>query len=747
MLSYESNFLMLLAAGVGFVGAFVSLSFMAIYYLRQEARLPAATALEDVAERVDLRREELAGIEQKIAERGAELAHRDQVTHEIEYLLERRREIEADIHSHASRVEELEVVKRELATAHEDLAAARQRKAEIEGETEAEERRRREAAHAAEEAEARLERLRQSVDETQQELRRLEVARSDLERAHAEAERRHAARAEELEAVERNLASQLEELAEARRRKAEIEDEITAAERRQREADHAAEMAAHRLEQIRRAHDETAEALRRDYEIKASLDRDLAELRSRQAGERQALEELQRDVARQAGERDRLAQEIDRLAHEKHGLERDMRTMKQKLGDLENDVSAAGQLSEEQARKRLEELRKPPECLDTPAKNRLAARQRDAGDEVAALDRVQTHLQSIGLTFPRRTLNAFHTALKTSRISPLTVLAGISGTGKSQLPMRYADAMGMHSLLVAVQPRWDSPQDLFGFYNYLESRYKATELARALVHLDMHNWKEQAEPYRDRMLMVLFDEMNLARVEYYFSELLSKLEMRPKDDIGIGEAPANAAIELDLGPAMAHQKNRVYAGDNLLFVGTMNEDESTQTLSDKVMDRANVLRFTRPSSLSSALPSDGATTAADGYLPLKTWQSWRRSGADLDQARLAALQGWIDKLNTALADLGRPFGHRVNQAILSYVANYPDYRSDRSMRAAFADQLDQRIFPKLRGVEESDETQGPLEEIRKLAQDDLKDQALADAFDKSRRELFVWQGVARSEDA
>lgn len=133
--------------------------------------------------------------------------------------------------------------------------------------------------------------------------------------------------------------------------------------------------------------------------------------------------------------------------------------------------------------------------------------------------------------------NAFHTSLKISDRSPLVVLAGVSGTGKSELPRRYAEAFGIHFLNVAVQPRWDGPQDLFGFYDYLDRRFRATELARSLVQMDTigprseRGWNppkdwSKGNRLNDQMLLVLLDEMNLARVEYYFSEFLSRLETR-----------------------------------------------------------------------------------------------------------------------------------------------------------------------------------------------------------------------------
>jgi len=95
-------------------------------------------------------------------------------------------------------------------------------------------------------------------------------------------------------------------------------------------------------------------------------------------------------------------------------------------------------------------------------------------NEQQLLKNTADYIKGQNLYFPQRVLYAFHTALKIGDISPLIVLAGISGTGKSELPRRYAEGMGLHFVILAVQPRWDSPQDLFGFYNYLEKRYKAT---------------------------------------------------------------------------------------------------------------------------------------------------------------------------------------------------------------------------------------------------------------------------------
>lgn len=373
-------------------------------------------------------------------------------------------------------------------------------------------------------------------------------------------------------------------------------------------------------------------------------------------------------------------------------------------------------------------------------------------DERDVLAQAKDYIRSKGLAFPDRVLCAFHASLKTGMISPLTVLAGISGTGKSELPRHYADGMGMQFMLVAVQPRWDSPQDLFGFYNYLEKRYKATELARALVQFELYNRDAWTVPEggeladrRDQVLLVLLDEMNLARTEYYFSEFLSKLETRRTINEGDPSDRARAEIELDMGSLGEGQASiRLYPGRNVLFVGTMNEDESTQALTDKVIDRATVLRFWRPR---STKPVDGHASVGRPTtgLTFKTWQQWQQDDTKLDPHG-AQVDEWIQGLNQALTPLGRPFAYRVDKAIRSYVANYPRWVPDWHKRA-MADQIEQRIFPRLRGIEPDHvHAQAALSTIGRLI-DQLGDEPLRRAFRESTEsDTFIFRGVERGED-
>ncbi|SOD93248.1 AAA family ATPase [Caenispirillum bisanense] len=545
----------------------------------------------------------------------------------------------------------------------------------------------------------------------------------------------------ELERLELDLASRQEAMADLAQRMVEAEAKVEEQARvlRRAEADAAA------------AEEKAAEAERRRGEAVANLEDLATRLREAEAalqekqgdirqadGQladiRQRIAEGRDDLDRQRREQDAIKQTCDQIRAEITRLEQRKAELEAAKAHLEGYVEQARADREKDEKNALEDLKRAPACLSE------AGLRADRGrvTENDALAGLRDYLDQLGLRFPARTLNAFHTCMKINGISPLTVLAGISGTGKSELPRRYAEGIGVHFLQMAVQPRWDSPQDLFGFYNYLEHRYVGTDLARALAHLDPHNHPDLAKEWRDRMLLVLLDEMNLARVEYYFSEFLSRLEVRKSADPANPAARQNAEVHLDVGGM--NRAFNIYVDRNVLFVGTMNEDESTQTLSDKVIDRANVLRFGRPKQMAHEQPKSTIATP-DRYLSRTTWNSWERDADSLDAHSRDKLRGWIEKLNDAMSKLDRPFGHRVNQAIQLYCANYPG-GGPGSLGTAFGDQLEQRILPKLRGIDTMD-FQDAFIEIESLARA-IGDEALAEAVNTGRQKpLFTWQGLNR----
>lgn len=317
-------------------------------------------------------------------------------------------------------------------------------------------------------------------------------------------------------------------------------------------------------------------------------------------------------------------------------------------------------------------------------------------DEAEWLADIHRNIEAAGFSFPLRLVEAFHTSLKIAPWAPLTALAGVSGTGKSELPRLYAYFGGLRFLSVPVQPNWDSPQDLFGFFNYMDGRFRATDLIRALYQ---GNRPRAEGGLADAVLLVLLDEMNRARFELYFSELLSRLESRR------GAATHHErCIQVDLGAGV--EKLEVELTENVLYVGTMNEDESTHSLADMVLDRGNVISFPRPRKLKqrdhlSALVRQGEV------LPAATWHRWRKEPAELKNEVREEIGAALGEVNQALAEVNRAIGHRVLQAVESYVVNHPRTgTSEDGWKHAFADQLAQKIMPKLRGIEVSSKAGG-----------------------------------------
>jgi predicted nucleic acid-binding Zn-ribbon protein len=373
---------------------------------------------------------------------------------------------------------------------------------------------------------------------------------------------------------------------------------------------------------------------------------------------------------------------------------------------------------------------------------------KDENNEEQALNELYDLTLKRGFELPERLQNAFHTSLKTSDISCLTVMAGVSGTGKSAFPKLYAESVGIHFLPLAVEPRWDSPQDLFGFLNYMENRFESTTLGRSLVQFDNSPFQSKNANLNNQLLLVLLDEMNLARVEYYFSEFLSKLEMRRNSDVTKESDYRMVSTEIYAGSngvengKEANDPIYLYAGSNVLFVGTMNEDETTQSLSDKVIDRANVLHFGKPEKLKAHQQN---VTSTNNWAPITTdtWNKWIVSIDENNVSKYSEIEEKLNDINGTLSSLGRPFGWRTYKAIMSYIINHPDVKIKKENGILpLSDQIAMRVMPKLKGLD-----LGEHEEIFNRLSNQISnvgDDVLTEAFQKARNNsmgFFDWRGI------
>ncbi|MGL4402819.1 MAG: hypothetical protein ACRCTS_03710 [Fusobacteriaceae bacterium] len=320
--------------------------------------------------------------------------------------------------------------------------------------------------------------------------------------------------------------------------------------------------------------------------------------------------------------------------------------------------------------------------------------------ETEWLDRIKRKIEEENFRFSDRLIYAFHTALKTADWSPITVLAGVSGTGKSELPRLYSQYGGLIFLPLAVQPDWDSPQSLFGYYNSLEGKFNSTNLLKLLYQLQPEGEKGEILPLNKYMSLVLLDEMNLAHIELYFSELLSGLErLRSRESVGID-------INISEDNPLTIKLER-----NILWTGTMNQDETTKSLSDKVIDRGNVLSFPRPVRLASRREIIRTSEKIDRRELLKkeTWKNWKAEKADEKlEMKLEEYREILENISEYLEISGRAIGHRVWQAVENYIMNHPCVinESDENSRKkwiqiAFEDALVHKVMPKLKDLETS----------------------------------------------
>ena len=367
-------------------------------------------------------------------------------------------------------------------------------------------------------------------------------------------------------------------------------------------------------------------------------------------------------------------------------------------------------------------------------------RQEKSINELDWLETIRSKIDDYGLHFSNRILCAFHTALKIAEWSPLTVLAGVSGTGKSELPKLYSRFGGINFINVPVQPNWDSQESMLGYFNSISNSYEAQPMLNFLVQsrekliTDSENSEDNYNGLEDTVSLVLLDEMNLAHVELYFADFLSKLEQRRA-------AKNNDLPYIDINLGSNIDPYKLSLGRNLLFAGTMNQDETTKSLSDKVIDRGTSIYFPRPTSLHRreklrALPEQA------NLLPMSIWWGWINKQSSLSDEIVKPYKQLIENINNCLGADGKALGHRVWQSIEYYMVNhplvmgldaqqYPDEYKE-ALKFAFEDQLVQKVMTKLRGIETRGHArQHCLDPIRDILDKEKLD--ILDDFDKAMR--------------
>ncbi|MCL7743715.1 hypothetical protein LV476_01950 [Guyparkeria hydrothermalis] len=311
-----------------------------------------------------------------------------------------------------------------------------------------------------------------------------------------------------------------------------------------------------------------------------------------------------------------------------------------------------------------------------------------------AIFSIQKSMEAEGYLISPAELANFFLAMT---VSPLVILSGISGTGKSLLPRKFAKFTSSNFQSIPVQPQWADNSDLFG---YVPALANDTFIKGKIVDSIL-----DAKRHPDSLSIALLDEMNLAPVEYYFSDFLSVAESRERKSGQIGSDPL--PIDLPSEPSEAHSSlceelRGVELPHNLRVVGTANMDETTHSFSPKVLDRAFTIEFDDPDLTAFAIGESDTNANFEGLAqavidPDNAISVMEAQSKNQDLFEHVA--AWLSEIQDILAPTGIKFGYRTRDSILLYLHFWREFGlSDvLSGSAALDFCLLQKVLPKVSG--------------------------------------------------
>jgi len=237
----------------------------------------------------------------------------------------------------------------------------------------------------------------------------------------------------------------------------------------------------------------------------------------------------------------------------------------------------------------------------------------------------------------------------------LHILQGISGTGKTSLPLAFAKVMQWGSDLSEVQSGWRDRNDLLGYFNTFEKKFYESSILKAL-------YKANCLGYENLPFFIILDEMNLSHPEHYFADFLSALEQR-KDDKSVALLTSPLA-EGDGPVRLIDRGQRLRVPPNVWFIGTANQDETTKDFADKTYDRAHIMEFPRHrEQFSPERPNIPAGIISFEQMQDAFDQAIQQHSTSGEEA-IRILDG---KLRSPLEDLDIGWGNRLETQIRRYV--------------------------------------------------------------------------------
>ncbi len=502
------------------------------------------------------------------------------------------------------------------------------------------------------------------------------------------------------------------------------------------------------IEQNNTEHKEQKERLKTEFqEYESKLDEELAATEKKIKNARENISEHERDIELASEDLEQTIVSNLNLNSDNHNLENDIREKKDELTQL---IEQNKQVENKMANK-IEKLKsyisekalflKDFEFIDADDFDSFifeAVKERNTADMLSfkdvlgsdykqAVSYIQAYLKDQDILYPRHIIENYLTLI---RSNDLIILAGESGSGKTNLVQSFAKAVGGVSKIIPVKPNWTSSEDLLGYYNPLEKKYLATPFLEALIEAQQN----PKVPY-----FICLDEMNLARVEYYFADFLSKLEDRdkaPEIQLYSDDESAHVLSELKAVVSIISDAKDKYSQDGLVdfiklmqdenvnaemkrafgfsdkdslikyhgdirrmlsgvvstpstikipanvrIIGAINIDETTHYLSPKILDRTHIMKFKSP----LLTDWDGIFTEIENYglgdvskpLNIEVEDLGHRSAYPKFDRQDSFCKIFIDLNREFFYPLGVEFGMRTIRQGLNYLDLFKDVNGNQ----------------------------------------------------------------------
>ncbi len=263
-------------------------------------------------------------------------------------------------------------------------------------------------------------------------------------------------------------------------------------------------------------------------------------------------------------------------------------------------------------------------------------------------------------------------------VSHIIIMQGMSGTGKTSLAYAFGEFLHNKSVIVPIQPMWKERTDLVGYYNEFTKKFNETTLLQKMYEAN----------YSPEIYITVLDEMNIARVEYYFAEFLSLLEL-PNPE---GRYIDVVSDKWENDPKLL-KKGQLKLPENMWFIGTANNDDSTFAISDKVYDRAMIMNLDKKTQVFYAEDTEGVKITYERFKELitKAKKEYGITGRKMRQ---------IKELDKYMMDnFHITFGNRIMKQLKEYVSSY--ISCGGTEEEAIDDMVAKKIMRKL-------ETQNPV---------------------------------------